>query len=229
MQLSKKFILIFTFFITIASIASLADDKDNKDVRKEFHYAYSLVYSGDFQAAITKFEQIIKYFPDSDLIDDAYIGIYECYRGMGDINKAIEVLIKVRDQFPNTIKYDSAIMTTGFIKGEWIKPYEEYLKRNPTKTADYARFELANLYIQQGNYQRALVEYDAILKNGITDEAPTIKNPLIEKALKIHKVALYQSIKCNEKLGNIERAKIVAKEYIKKYPHGNEVKELKNL
>jgi uncharacterized protein YlzI (FlbEa/FlbD family) len=139
-----------------------------------FTNAIQLAKDEFYLDAINIFEQLIKEFKDSELVDDALYNIGLCYFNMNQFERAIELFQKVIHQYPDAT---ISILDGGNEFG---------------KTAAKCYFGMMNCFLGMGRYDLALDVLNAL------DEFPdsyividsgkkrTFKE-LAEKALNIYK------------------------------------------
>ena len=76
--------------------------------------AYRDFSRGNYRLAITGFQELLRFHPDSDLADNAQYWTGECYYGLGELDEAILEYIKVRDLYPKGDKVAAATLKTGY-------------------------------------------------------------------------------------------------------------------
>jgi TolA-binding protein len=79
--------------------------KAQQAVESSFKYQYN-VGNGKYQTqkyeeAIKDFEQAVQNHPDDPGVPSAYVRMGDCYRELGQKDKAIQIYQKVLDDFPN--------------------------------------------------------------------------------------------------------------------------------
>ncbi|NNF08205.1 MAG: tol-pal system protein YbgF [Candidatus Eisenbacteria bacterium] len=87
--------------------------------------AYRDFSRGNYELAIKGFQELLGYYPDMNLSDNAQYWTAECYYGMGDLETAIKEYLKVRDLFPEGDKVAAATLKTGYA----------FLRKGDTATA----------------------------------------------------------------------------------------------
>ncbi len=69
---------------------------------------------GNYQLAVAGFEDLLKYYPQSDRADNAQFYIGESYFALGDLDRAIQEYLKVRDLYPDGNKRPAATLKLGY-------------------------------------------------------------------------------------------------------------------
>ena len=96
-----------------------------------YNKAYSDYVQGNYDLAISGFQNYLSQFPKSNLASDAKYWIGECYYSKTDYSKAIEAFDRFIAENPHSDKSTTALLKIGFSYIE-IKNYEKarhYLKR----------------------------------------------------------------------------------------------------
>lgn len=75
-----------------------APDKEEK----LFEAAYELYDDASYKEAVKEYENFLKEYPDSELVDDCYLYMGHCYDQLKLYNKAINTLSKVITDYPDT-------------------------------------------------------------------------------------------------------------------------------
>ncbi len=76
--------------------------------------AYRDYSRGNYQLAIAGFQDFLKSFPTSDRADNAQYWLGECYFALGDLDRAVTELLKVRDMYPEGNKVCAATLKVGY-------------------------------------------------------------------------------------------------------------------
>ncbi len=76
--------------------------------------AYRDYMRGSYQLAIGGFEDFLKYYPQSDRADNAQYWIGECYFALGELDRAVQEFLKVRDLYPDGNKVCAATLKIGY-------------------------------------------------------------------------------------------------------------------
>jgi tol-pal system protein YbgF len=69
---------------------------------------------GNYQLAVAGFEDLLRYYPESDRADNAQFYIGESYFALGDLDRAIQEYLKVRDLYPDGNKRPAATLKLGY-------------------------------------------------------------------------------------------------------------------
>lgn len=86
--------------------------------KKEYDEAWRLVERKDFRAAIPRFREFLKKYPNSDFSDNAQYWLGECYYGMKEYDQAILEFDAVRRKYPKSDKVPAALLKQGFAFAE---------------------------------------------------------------------------------------------------------------
>ena len=76
--------------------------------------AYRDFTRGNYQLAIAGFEDFLRYYPESDLADNAQYWIGESRFALGELDGAIQDFLKVRDLYPEGNKVAGATLKIGY-------------------------------------------------------------------------------------------------------------------
>ena len=114
--------------------------------------AYRDYSRGNYQLAVAGFQDFLKTHPKSDRADNAQYWLGECYFALGDLDRAVEELLKVRDLYPDGNKSCAATLKVGYAflrKGEnptARRYFESVVRECPgTDEARLAEDKLASL------------------------------------------------------------------------------------
>ena len=96
--------------------------------------AYRDYSRGNYQLAISGFQEFLRYYPQSDRADNAQYWIGECRFALGDLDEAVQEFLKVRDMYPDGNKVAAATLKIGYAflrKGDQAtaRRYFETVKR----------------------------------------------------------------------------------------------------
>ena len=76
--------------------------------------AYRDYSRGNYQLAIAGFQDFLKSYPTSDRADNSQYWLGECYFALGDLDRAVQELLKVRDVYPDGNKVCAATLKVGY-------------------------------------------------------------------------------------------------------------------
>ncbi len=76
--------------------------------------AYRDYSRGNYQLAVAGFQDFLKSYPQSDRADNAQYWLGECYFALGDLDRAVQELLKVRDMYPEGNKVCAATLKVGY-------------------------------------------------------------------------------------------------------------------
>jgi len=76
--------------------------------------AYRDFSRGNYDLAIEGFRELLKYYPNMNLSDNAQYWIGECYYGLNKLDDALVEFLKVRDLFPDADKVPAATLKIGY-------------------------------------------------------------------------------------------------------------------
>jgi tol-pal system protein YbgF len=114
--------------------------------------AYLDITKGSYDLAISSFSEYLKYFPDTQLSDNAQYWIAECYYAKNDYQKAAVEFKKVVSNFPKGDKVPAALYKLGLCfkkmenKSQAKKTFQELVQKYPqSEEAALAKERLAEL------------------------------------------------------------------------------------
>ncbi len=84
--------------------------RNTKDSEKLYNLAISLYKKGKYEEAVLKFKEFLKKYPETDLSDNAYFWIGECYMELGEYEKAILSYHELIKRYPKGNKVPSAML-----------------------------------------------------------------------------------------------------------------------
>ena len=91
---------------------------ESEAAKKDYDEAWRLVERKDFRAAIPRFREFLKKYPNSDFSDNAQYWLGECYYGMKEYDQAILEFDAVRRKYPKSDKVPAALLKQGFAFAE---------------------------------------------------------------------------------------------------------------
>lgn len=122
------------------SEASAPDKEENS-----FETAYELYDDGSYKEAVNEYENFLKKYPDSVLVDDCYLYMGYCYDQLELYNKAINTLSKVITDYPDTNSVPRACFRIATI-------YSDHLNSKESSYIYYAKcIEYANTSFESLN------------------------------------------------------------------------------
>jgi tol-pal system protein YbgF len=114
--------------------------------------AYRDFTRGNYQLAIAGFGDFLRYYPDSDLADNAQYWIGESRFALGELDAAVQDFLKVRDLYPDGNKVAGATLKIGYAflrKGDSAtarRYFETVIREYPdSDEAKFAQDKLATL------------------------------------------------------------------------------------
>jgi tol-pal system protein YbgF len=93
---------------------SIPETRPASSENEVYDAAYRDYSRGNYQLAIAGFQDFLKSFPQSDRADNAQYWLGECFFALGDLDKAVEELLKVRDMYPAGNKVCAATLKIGY-------------------------------------------------------------------------------------------------------------------
>jgi len=75
----------------------------------QFQHAERLLTEGDTERAITEYEKVLRYYPDSNYCDLAQYSIGRALEAQADYRGAVEAYQKVIDEYPNTGLFNNVL------------------------------------------------------------------------------------------------------------------------
>jgi outer membrane protein assembly factor BamD (BamD/ComL family) len=75
----------------------------------QFQYAETLLADGDTEKAISEYEKVLRYFPDSNYCDLAQYSIGRALEAQDDHRDAVDAYQKVINEYPNTRLFDKVL------------------------------------------------------------------------------------------------------------------------
>jgi tol-pal system protein YbgF len=91
---------------------------DSDAGKKDYDEAWRLVERKDYRAAIPRFKEFLKKYPNSDFADNAQYWVGECYYAVKDFEQAILEFDAVRRKYPKGDKVPAALLKQGFAFAE---------------------------------------------------------------------------------------------------------------
>ena len=91
---------------------------DVEAAKKDYDDTWRLVERKDFRAAIPRFREFLKKYPDSDFADNAQYWLGECYYALKEYDQAILEFDAVRRKYPKGDKVPAALLKQGFAFAE---------------------------------------------------------------------------------------------------------------
>ena len=110
-----------------------------------YQTAFDLLKNGQYDKAITAFQQFLAAFPDSSLADNAQYWLGEAYYVTKDYESALKSFRQVVDKWPNSRKLPDALLKIGYCNYElkrWA-PAREALKQVTHNHPDSSSAKLA--------------------------------------------------------------------------------------
>jgi tol-pal system protein YbgF len=101
-----------------AKTAETASAGESEAAKKDYDEAWRLVERKDFRAAIPRFREFLKKYPNSDFADNAQYWLGECYYGLKEYDQAILEFDAVRRKYPKGDKVPAALLKQGFAFAE---------------------------------------------------------------------------------------------------------------
>ena len=86
--------------------------------KRDYEEAWKLLDRKDYRAAITRFKDFLKKYPNSGYADNAQYWIGECYYALREFDQAILELDAVRRKYPKGDKVPAALLKQGFAFAE---------------------------------------------------------------------------------------------------------------
>lgn len=190
-------------------IVSAVDDK--------FLFDGGVIYYdlGDYEIAITTFQQLIDDYPDSEYTDDAQYYIAWSYYNLNSYAQAITEFEKVINNYPNSEFTDNAQYYIGYCNekklGYYIQALLEYQKvidnYPDSEFADDAQLGIGNCYYATKDYSHAIEAYQKVI-----DDYPE------SSLLALAQYSIGQSYR---KLANYEQAIIEFGKVTEDYPESD--------
>jgi tol-pal system protein YbgF len=91
---------------------------ESEAAKKDYDEAWRLVERKDFRAAIPRFREFLKKYPNSDFADNAQYWLGECFYGLKEYDQAILEFDAVRRKYPKGDKVPAALLKQGFAFAE---------------------------------------------------------------------------------------------------------------
>ena len=251
-------LLIFSLFIFLEREAESAwiwtqksgrgiNPKDSvKDMPQEqYEWAMRLVELGEYKQAVKRFRQIIKKFPQSPYAAKSQFDIGLVYEKQGKIEKAIEEYHKVAENYPNSPNI-SEVIDAEYRLGNILlnreegdtwqkivtyegnyeraaKVFEQAVQISPFGLrASELQYKSGEAYFKAKKYEEAIVQYKRVLDTYKDSEW------LDEATFKLGLSAEAQSLDIHRDQTKAEEAIKWFSEYLKKYPEGDKIKEVRD-
>ena len=157
----------------------------------QLEYASQLRLAGDYEDALSEYEKLFKFYPDSDLCPEAQFQIGELYEARGDYERASKEYQKVVSNWHSAELFDRVVekqygiadrfyreeiarrrrfrLFRGRYLRKAIKIYEQVIENAPFgPAAAQAQYRIAECYFASRRYLEATYEYQKVL-----DEYPS--------------------------------------------------------
>jgi TolA-binding protein len=170
---------------------------------------------GDYNTAITTFQQLITDFPDSEYADDAQYYIAWSYYNLASYEQAILEFEKIKNNYPNSEFVDDAKYYIAYCNekklGYYVKAllqYYNFLDNYPdSEYTDDAQLGIGDCCYAMQQYNSAIEGYQKVL-----DNYP--QSTLLS-------LAQYSIAQSYRKLANYEQATLEFNEVIEEYPESD--------
>ena len=103
---------------TAVATATTPGRGDSEAGKKEYEEALRIVDRRDYRAAILRFKDFLKKYPNSDYSDNAQYWVGECHYALREFEQAILEFDAVRRKYPNGAKVPAALLKQGFAFAE---------------------------------------------------------------------------------------------------------------
>jgi tol-pal system protein YbgF len=91
---------------------------DSEAAKREYEEALRIVDRKDYRAAILRFKEFLKKYPNTEFSDNAQYWIGECHYALREFEQAILEFDTVRRKYPNGAKVPGALLKQGFAFAE---------------------------------------------------------------------------------------------------------------
>jgi hypothetical protein len=186
--------------VLLLPFALLADDAPKVDFeRRDFNRCRAGGETWDDQ--IAAYQKFIEKYPQSSLVDDAYLEIAERQRKARNFDETRRTLEYVKNAFPNGEVL--RIIHINDIQEKWLPEWELFANQNPIAVADYVDLKLAELDFKQANYDTAPGRIKKLVMRTKTPSGLRKSlNPTIRTAFDVNIAALELSLSIAEKNGD---------------------------
>ena len=171
-----------------------------------------------YDRAYALFDQLIRDYPGSSLVDESRFNRAMCHYGKGQLNRALDTLGELAEDFRDNELIHSIVYYTGMILTE-KQAYEEarvefrnVVSAGQPELAPHAQFGIAQTYFAERKYEEAIEAYQKV-----TDTYPPT-SPSDPEAKPARDAHFYIGW-AYEKLEKYDEAVIQLEEAIEKYPH----------
>jgi tetratricopeptide (TPR) repeat protein len=202
-----------------AVLEDLANGNDDIARKAMYMYAYSFFAQGDFERAIIEFQKLIDKFPDTKEADRALLKMANAYFNLGEKEKARQIYQEYISKHANTPEaidaaYQLALLEMKSSGKDIKKQLETFIKKYPEYPfVNLLIVQLADAYVQDNDFQKA----ETLYKN------------VIEKDVEESEYALYKLAYMKFKYGRKGEAIVLLREYIKRYPEGKYIVQVRDL
>lgn len=151
-------VLLLLFFNAARVNEARAAEPDSE---KQFDFAESLFQEGDFFRAITEYKRFIFYYPEDELVEDAYFKIGESYFSAGRWEETISSMEEFLEEFPESELADAAL----FIKAtaqknlkrfdEALTSFSQIIKRGTEPYKEQAIYQSAMVFVARSDWEKA--------------------------------------------------------------------------
>lgn len=152
----------------------------------QFQHAEELLADGDTEKAISEYEKVLRYFPDSNYCDLAQYSIGRTLEAQGDYDEAVEAYQSVIEEYPNTKLFDNVLekqrkigdhffqlgverqerfmLFRGSNFDKAIETYRQVINNQPfTEFSAEAQYRIGLCYFNLELYDEASVEYQKLI------------------------------------------------------------------
>ncbi len=173
------FILFFIIFSLFFSCSVLAEELKPETLNKsliideasQFKLAGKFFEEGDYFRAITEYKRFIYFFPESNLLEMAYLKIGEAYFKGKRWGDAIHAFERLREKFPGGKLTDRSYYLSGmayFYEKDYSSSRKQFKKIIDSFTAseliDDAMLQIAMSYVEEEKWLEALGSFRGIGK-----------------------------------------------------------------
>lgn len=151
--------VVFFLCLIIANVPDIrAADADSE---KQFEFAESLFQQGDFFRAITEYKRFIFFYPEDELVEDAYFRIGESYFRVGRWDDTITSVDEFLNEFPESDLADAALFLKATAQrnlnryDEALTSYSQIVKRGIEPYKDQAIYQSAMVFVARNEWEKA--------------------------------------------------------------------------
>ncbi len=161
-----KIIILSAFFAVCCGAPSFAQQLLTRDNEK-IDFAHGLLQQSMFSLAAAQYEEFIQQFPQSQFLDDAYLGVAESHFFLKEYERAVALYQKYIEQFPSGKSKAVALVRSGqcfYLLGKHAEALAQFTAVDPTGLTptflQTLNFYMGQIHAIQKKYKEAALFYE---------------------------------------------------------------------